>query len=510
MRSFLEWFDEEGFYVADAWDNEKGAMTGEGKLGLFQFQRDILEHVFTFDEQGRLPYTQVVFGQIKKSGKSTLGAAVAAWVAEEAKPKSEIYIIANDRDQAQERQYSDFRYHMEEKGLKTTKLFTELENGTMVRAIANQASSSEGGRHFLSLWDELHGFVSPQHQRMWAAMTPPPTVLNAFRLVTTYAGYENESNLLYDIYERGWLEGEPVPELAHIKTSRGDPVCRRKKRLFVMWDDVPRLPWQTEIYYSDQIEELLPMHFLRMHRNQWVTSSEAFIPIEKWDKCVVLDGQLQYKSDDYRKGYPITIGVDVAPKHDCSAAVGTYYDLKKDRPGLAFHKIWTPEKGVQFDLEETVEKFILEMWMELNVHAVLYDPMQMHRSATTLAKRGVPMVEFPQTTGPMTAASQTLYNLLMSQGIDIYADDELRDHIRFAPAKYSNRGFRIVKDKHAKYKVDAAVALVMSVYWTIKAGGMAIEPVLRYEVPFSDVSRMRSIPTVRDILEEKLPEALRS
>lgn len=511
MRNFLDWYEDGGFYVSKVWDHHSHEMIGSGKIQLFDHQKEILRHLFTFDERGRLPYSTIILGMIKKSGKSTLGSMVAAWIAEEGPPSTEIFTIANDLEQTQDRQFADLKFHYEMlRGWISPKKRIDFPNRTFIQAIAKQATSAAGARHFLSLWDELWGYQTERGQMMWAEMTPPPTIPNAFRLVTTYAGYENKSELLYERYEVGWLKGEVIPELAHLVNTAGDPVCRRVGRLFVMWDDVPRYPWQTEEYYEDQLLDLRPSDFLRMHRNQWVSSTEAFIPVELWDRAMVLEGQLVYMKDDRRYRYPISLGVDIGTKVDCSAVVGTYSDVLTGRAGIAGHRIWTPGPEEDFDIEETVEAYILDIWLRMNVIGVLYDPVQFHRSAVTLKKRGVPMIEFPQTTTNMTQATQILYDRLRAKGLDVYPDKELRDHIRMSPAKQTPRGFRIVKEKHAKFKIDAAIALVMSLWYT--SGNRAVDTGTYEEirVPFADVSLLPRIPTIRDIMELKLPPQLRS
>ena len=42
-------------------------------------QREILRLAFAFDDDGRLPYDTVIFSCPKKSGKTTLNAALTLW-----------------------------------------------------------------------------------------------------------------------------------------------------------------------------------------------------------------------------------------------------------------------------------------------------------------------------------------------------------------------------------------------------------------------------------------------
>ena len=70
MKSYLDWFDEEGFYTDNAWDIPTGQWIGRNRLQLFGHQRRILGHCLTYDARGNLPYSTIVFSAIKKSGKA--------------------------------------------------------------------------------------------------------------------------------------------------------------------------------------------------------------------------------------------------------------------------------------------------------------------------------------------------------------------------------------------------------------------------------------------------------
>ena len=352
---------------------------------------------------------------------------------------------------------------------------------------------------------------------MWAEMTPPPTVPNAMRIVVTYAGFENESQQLLDLYqmcfkkENGqYVAGEDIPELAHLTDVHGNQVCRKNGRVFIYWDTEPRMPWQSQEYYLEQVATLRPSDFLRMHRNRWASSMESFIPMELWDLAVkALPGPLTIDKGSAFRSFPISIGVDIGMKHDCSALVGVYYDQRRRKVGLAFHHIWTPPKdGGMLDLEFTVEMELLRLWHEYRIVSVGYDPSQFQRSALTLSRAGMPLVEFTQTAGNMTLATQVLYDLLKTHSLEAYPDEELRDHLRYASAETTARGFRLVKGKHTKFAIDAAIALAMACYDAVNRGGVDTTVPIRIISPFADASAVR-IPNVQDLYQMKLPAALR-
>ena len=73
------------------------------------------------------------------------------------------------------------------------------------------------------------------------------------------------------------------------------------------------------------------------------------------------------------------------------------------------------------DLEETMEAFLLELNEGYTLLSVKYDPLQFHRSAVTLKKKGLPMIEFPQTGGNLTEMGQNLYDLVEYGNIVLYS-----------------------------------------------------------------------------------------
>jgi hypothetical protein len=91
-------------------------------------------------------------------------------------------------------------------------------------------------------------------------------------------------------------------------------------------------------------------------------------------------------------------------------------------------------------------------------------------TAQRLAKAGVPMEEFPQSSPNLTAASQNLFDLIESQALVLYHDDAMRLAVSRAVAIEGPRGWRIGKEKSA-FKIDVIVALAMSVHAAVVGQG---------------------------------------
>lgn len=502
--------NEDGFYINDLWDMENNTDGGAGKLVLLYPWDVILEYALRQDENGVFPFTTVVLSAPKKSAKTIMSAAVAAWYAEMAPPGSELFICANSEDQSVRLIFKDLTFHFNHRdGAKPLKDRITLSNGTTIQVLTKNYTSNAGGRHSLVLFDELWGGRSESDYVRYDEMTPIPTIPHSLQLITSYAGFLGESNLLYDIYlnavgkeENEDGKGELIEELAPL------PCYRNGNAYFAYWDHEPRMPWQTDLYYQKQAAVLRPSAYLRLHENRWVTSNETFFPIDWWDKAIedyteychnylesnekrVRDPQSAILWPDHpHRQKPVYVAVDTGMKHDCTAIVGVTTDPSEGKVIVLFHKIWTPVDGEILDLEETIEPYLIDVTSRFNVVDVTCDPSQMLQVITKLRNMGMPVSEFIQSDSGMISASQALFDLLHDGNLWAYQADDLREHLQNSVAQHTSRGFRIVKDKSnrrvARKKVDAAIALAMASYKAIQGMDFNAGQVLRIDSPFGE------------------------
>jgi hypothetical protein len=256
-------------------------------------QREVLRLAFAFDEDGRLPWDTIIYSTVKKSGKTTLnGALTLAWGFTQEAP-NEILILANDLEQSLARVYRTMEgiiEHNPELKLEAEVLQKQifLDNGTSITAISGDYQGAAGSNHGWISYDELWAYTSESSRRLWEELTPIPTRRNSIRFITTYAGFENESQLLQELYKLGVGKDEH-PDGQGERIHPDLPVyVNRDARLFVYWDHEPRMPWQTEAYYASQKKTLRPGTYLRLHENKWASAEESFITPELWDPCVQL------------------------------------------------------------------------------------------------------------------------------------------------------------------------------------------------------------------------------
>jgi len=492
--TFTDWVEKHGFWIRDVWeaDQRKWGPTG-GWLQLLPDQKKILDLALEMGSDYIFKYSTVLFSTIKKSGKTMLGAAVASWYAEVAPPGTEIYVIANDLESAEGKVMRDIKYHSVRRGYRIKQYEVILPNGTTIKALAQSYRSVAGTRHALTIWDELWGINSELTRRTYEEMTPIATVPWSLRFIATYAGFINESDLLWDLYINGVGRDEHEDGRAKLMPDHMDQPIWENGRQFTYWNHEPNMPWQTPEYYAEQRESLRPAAYLRLHENRWVTTHEEFVPQEWWNYAEQYkDSAELWKEHPYARS-PVYIGVDAAPKRDSTAVVGSTYDPTKGTVVELFHKIWTPTNE-QLDLDLTVSLFLQDMCKRFLVVKIGYDPAHLYQLMLNLQKAHYPVTEFTQTVGNMTKASQNLYDLLKFKRFQTYRDDEARMHIQNAVAQAESSGIRIVKQvgSFKKKPVDYTIALAISAYLAVQGGGIDVSKPLTIQAPFSDLTAWKN------------------
>ena len=438
-------------------------------IRLRPWQRAVLTAMFPEDGTAS-PWETFLVSTVKKGGKSTLNAVATLYAALTFPAPETAYVVANDEAQATERVFDLVADQVRRMGLgasgaavvsKTSIVFTET--GSRIVAIPADFAGAAGAIFGVSSWTELWAYRHEGHIRLWEELTPIPS-RRSLRIVDSYAGFSGDAPVLEPLWARA-LAGEQHDDELPIFTNG---------RLWAFVDageEAQRRAWlgdpaEMESYYAEQADSLRPGTYARLHLNLWQSGEEMFVTADEWDACV--DHGSAPLLPEQARGMAVSVGVDAATKGDCAAVVAVGRD-PDGRLRLVRHRIWTPRKGDPLDLEETIEAYLRELQRDYRIVGVRYDPFQMARSATTLARAGIRMVEYPQTSGNLTAAGQNLYELIRGRGIVAYSDDELRRHVLNAVAVETSRGWRLAKEKASK-KIDAAVALSFACLDAVERG----------------------------------------
>jgi len=168
-------------------------------------QMRVLREACSMDADGYSAYTQVIWSQIKKSGKTAIAGAVGAWAANEVEKPNEVDCVANNQEQSAGRIFAAMLPTLEKLRWYVPKSpkgqpYAYSGTGSVVRAITNNYEGAAGGNQGISLWSELWAYQGERLNRLWEEMTPPPTRRYRQRWVETYAGFRQESLLLYSFY----------------------------------------------------------------------------------------------------------------------------------------------------------------------------------------------------------------------------------------------------------------------------------------------------------------------
>jgi len=409
---------------------------------------------------GILPYKTVIYSCPKKSGKTEVGALIAAWFATCISPDGdECLVIATNLDQAVDRVFRGvtdcfMRNPVLRQGSVIQARGIQTPRNVQIKAIPGSYAGAAGANMGLTTWDELWGLLTESQRRLYEELTPVPTRLNSIRLITTYAGIVGESELLEDLYERG-MAGQCLDEDLNIWVNK-------QASVFMYWDHLPRMPWQTEQYYMEALNEpgFRKTAFDRIHRNMWVLGEESF-PLDDFKSCIQPDGWSMFEANKPNKKTVLAVGVDASENKD-RAAITTVFRVG-DKMYLGPRRWWQPSKEHPLDLENTMEAYLLELNNNFTISKVFYDKYQFMRSAQTLEKKGLPMELYQQTNQNMGIACGLFTDLMRYQKLVLYDDPALLAEASMASLKAlpSGRGHVIVKDNRKK-KIDSLIALAMA------------------------------------------------
>jgi Terminase large subunit, ATPase domain len=424
-------------------------------------ERAFLRLAFTLDADGRLAYPELVFGAIKKSGKSTLAALIMLTMVLLLGGRfAEGYCVANDLEQAVGRVFTMARRIVEASPLLrdvariTAERISFPALGATIQAIGADYAGAAGANPTITCFDELWGYTSERLRRLWDEMITSPARQISCRLTVSYAGFSGESELLEELYRRG----KALPEVGS-NLHAGDGM------LFA-WHTQPIAPWQDERWLSEMRRSLRPNAYLRMIENVFVTAETSFIDMSWYDQCVSPTATPIATDPDL----PVWVGIDASVKHDSSAIAATTWDKTGQVGRLVFHRIYQPTPDDPLDFEATIEATVLDLRKRFRVRKVLYDPYQMVASAQRLAREGVKMEEFPQSVPNLTAASQNLFEMLQGRTLVLYPNADIRLAMSRAIAIETSRGWRIAKEKQ-NHKIDVVIALAMSALASVRSPG---------------------------------------
>jgi phage terminase large subunit-like protein len=300
---------------------------------------------------------------------------------------------------------------------------------------------------------------------------PPAKFGRSFRWIESYAGFSEESDLLYGLYDLGVKQGRLLWPDKLYEVTEGEPTplelyVNDEAHMLCLWNTIPRCPWQTKRYYATEEQILPPNQFQRIHRNQWVTSSETFVPIPWIMACGRT--QEEWPVIDFNR-HPVIIAMDAATSNDDFALfMGCRHPTKTDEILTIYAKKWTPKKNTgKIDFMGTEddpgpELVLRDLIKKYNVIQVCYDPYQLFSTASRLKQEGLAWFKsFNQGTDRLIADSG-LRDLIRDRRFWHRNEEDLIEHFKNANAKLDEQDSKIRIVKRAdRLKIDLTVAASM-------------------------------------------------
>jgi hypothetical protein len=455
---------------------------------LYPAQVDFLRAALTLTDDGRLPAPEIVFGAIKKSGKTALAAMCMLYIILVlAGPYGEGFCVANDLEQAQGRVFTAIERIIKASPMLrgaaviTNKKILFPSTGATIEAIASDYAGAAGSNAHFVCFDELWAFTTESSRRLWDELVPPPTRRVTARLTTTYAGFEGESELLEGLYRRG-KKGKKIA-----------PGLYRAKGLVMAWHHKPIAPWQTDDWLDQMREQLRPNAYIRMIENRFVTSESTFVDMDWWDACVDREAR-PVLSDPTMSVY---FGLDGSTKHDQSAIVGCSFDKDTKKVRMVYHRIFRPSPKSPLDFEATIEQSLLDLRGQFLIRRILFDPYQLASVSQRLTKGGLPMEEYPQTSNRLEEMGSNLYELIKHRNLVTYPDADVRLAVSRSVAVETPRGWKITKEK-TSHKIDVVVALAMAALGAVEGQATTGSGVLFDEGPTSPQGHGQQVQVLMD------------
>jgi len=445
----VEWIQNE-FYIPET----------SSPMELYPSQIEPLREALAMDGEN-FRYSLVLWSAIKKSAKSTIAAAVGLWMAFN-RPYANIRVIGSDLRQSQSRVYFYMTRAIElnpqwKTRCKINRSVIYLDNQSKIEAVACDPSGEAGGGDDIVILTELWGWKSEASKKLWAETTLSPLLYGkSLRWAETYAGHVGQSELLENVWQSAVKDGECInPQYEMYHNTAG--------RQFSLWMTKPSLPWQTPAYYAQEAANLTENEFNRLHRNQWVSSEDKFVPDEWWEAC---------KGDvpPLEENEPCILVSDAGVSNDSFGVLMLSGGHDGETCTVRYSRAFIPPKGGKINFADP-EGEIRRLINENNVVEWVYDAFQLEDMASRFKNEMLCHCYAFSQQKDRLIADKGLHDAIQARRILHAGESDLKEHIQNANAKTEGEDkMRIVK-RNESGKVDLAVCLSMGrarvKYWRL-------------------------------------------
>ena len=434
-------------------------------LQIRHWQRELLRHMLACRDDGTFAHRFYLAGIARKNGKSSLASILPIYFGLFGDQGGEIYGAASTREQA-----SLVMSHARRAVEMTPDLADQIKvyrnalefktTGTVYKAIAAEAYSSEGLSASLIIADELAAWPSRDlfdvlSLSMGARRSPLMIAITTAGPRVDTTGQDSIAYTLYQLARRRIAGEVDDPTLGMAWYEADDDAYADETR----WHQAnPGLLGETPILSFEDLvsaKKRTPEAEYKTKRlNIFTAGAQAWLPAGAWEACA--DPTLVLNDGD-----------EVVVAHDGSFSNDSTAQVVCRISDRALFVVGHWERPPDGDLSWRVPVQEVEANMEricrtYKVREVLFDPFRWQRSAEMWQQLGLPVVEFPQTPARMVPATSTFFDAVVNKRLKHNGDPRLARHASNATPYYSRQGLMIRKEaRNSNKKIDLIAAALM-------------------------------------------------
>jgi phage terminase large subunit-like protein len=469
----------------------KGEWAGQNFI-LMPWQRKIIRKLFgTLDEKGRRQYRTCFIFLPRKNGKTTLAAGIGLYLLfGDDEMGAQIYSAANDREQAALvfNDAADMAKLAPElipkrgRVINSQKRIVNYEQNSFYKAISAEAYSKFGYDSHGVIYDELH--AAPDRE-LWDVLT---TSFGARRqpllLCITTAGYDRNS-ICWEQYDYARKVRDGIihdPTFLPVLFSAPDDADWKDEKIWHQCNPAlgqfRSLEEMRTLCGKAQETPAIEMTFRRLYLNQWTTSAQRWMPMDKWDEC-----GLPF-DDKSLIGQTCYAGLDLAATTDLTAlslvfANGNDYKVimrfwipgdtarENERKDRVNYSLWARQgfirltEGNVIDYEY-IRRELNDLRAIYKIREVAFDRWGAAKLVQDLQNDMFTVVPFGQGYASMTAPTKELMTLVLGHKLHHGGHPILRWNADNMVVTQDPAGNLKPDKAKATQKIDGVVALIMA------------------------------------------------
>jgi len=457
---------------------------------LMDWQRErIIEPLFgTLNPDGTRQYRTVYVEVPRKNGKTELGAAIGLYLlTADNEAGAQIYSAAGDRLQAGLIYNASAPMVRQSKALMqrcriidSQKRIVNYSEASFYQVLSAEAYTKHGINAHGILFDELH--TQPTRDLWDVLTTSTGSRRQPIIFVMTTAGYDRNS-IAWEIHDYAvkvmtGVVDDPTflaviyaaPEDADWTDENVWHQCNPALGAFRSLEEMRNLCKRA------QETPALEMTFRRLYLNQWTSSAERWMPMEKWDAC---PGELSDLTGRHCYG-----GLDLSATTDLTAFAMVFPDsedyrilvhfwcpeaklIEREKRDRVPYRLWiqqgylTATPGDVIDYQY-IRAQLKEYAEQFEIREIAFDRWGATKLVQDLTDDGFLMVPFGQGFASMSAPTKELMNLVLAKKLNHGNNPVLRWNVDNLVVNQDPAGNLKPDKAKSTQRIDGAVALIMA------------------------------------------------